>query len=207
MVVLLDYLEAEKMLRKYGIKTARSAYIKSGEEAVSFSGGKPIVMKVLSQQALHKSKSGLVKLNLYNEDKIIDAFSYLEKQAKALKLKDYRILAQEMAPNGIEIIVGGKTDPQFGKLILLGLGGIYVEAFKDVALRVCPISSYDAKSMISQLKSRSIIASSPESASMVESLLMRASKMIMENDISELDLNPIILHSNGYVAVDLRVMK
>ncbi len=207
MAVLLDYIEAERMLKRYGIKTVRSAYVKSGEEAVRFSNGKPLVMKVLSQQALHKSKSGLVKLNLYTEKEVRDAFSYLAKRASSLKLSGYKILAQEMAPSGIEIIVGGKVDPQFGKLVLVGLGGVYVEAFKDVAVRVCPIGSYDAKSMISQLKSRSVIAPNPGAERMVESLLLKASKMIMENNISELDLNPVILYPDGYNAVDLRIMK
>ncbi|MEM3227356.1 MAG: acetate--CoA ligase family protein, partial [Candidatus Micrarchaeaceae archaeon] len=78
---LLDYLEAQKLLEKYGIETVRSAYVSDAEDAVLFSRGKPIVLKVISQQALHKSKSGLVKLGLSKPEEIRSAFSYLAKQA------------------------------------------------------------------------------------------------------------------------------
>ena len=204
---LMDFMRAQELLRKYGINSARSSYVKSASEAVRFSGGKPIVMKVLSQKALHKSKSGLVKLKLYTEKDISSAFSYLSSRARALNLGNYKIIAQEMVESGTEIIIGGNVDQQFGKMILLGLGGVYVEIFKDVALRVCPINRYDSRSMIQQLKSSGIIAPDVRRERMVESILLKVSRMLVENDISELDLNPIILTGNGYTAVDLRIMK
>jgi succinyl-CoA synthetase beta subunit len=187
----------------------RSAYVKGADEAIRFSNGKPIVMKVISQEALHKSKSGLVKLNLSKSEEIRSAFSSLMKTVRFLKLHSYKVLVQEMVPgNGsVEIIIGGKVDPQFGKLVLLGLGGIYVEVFKDVAVRVCPINRHDAEDMLYQLKSHSIIASVPKSEDTVISLLLKVSRMLTENDIHELDLNPVILHPNGYNVVDPRILE
>lgn len=204
---LVDYAEAHRILSKYGINSARSAYIESASDAIKFSAGEPIAMKVISQQALHKSKNGLVKLRLYTAKDISSAFSELRDSARKLKLDKYKILVQEMVAEGVEIIVGGSVDPQFGKMILLGLGGIYVEIFRDVALRVCPIGEYDAESMIHQLRSSNVIAPDKKADAKVKSILLKVSKMLAENEILELDLNPIILTRAGYAAVDLRIIK
>lgn len=202
---LTDYMKAHALLKRYDIRNVESSYVGSAKEAVSFSKGKPIVLKVLSQKALHKSKNRLVELNMSSAADITEKFNQLSKRAKPFK--PYKILAQRMVKNGIEIIIGGSTDPQFGKMILLGLGGIYVESFKDFALRVCPITKYDAESMLQQLKSRSIIAPNEKSANRIRELLLKVSKMFTENAMTELDLNPVILHDDTYDAVDLRLIK
>ena len=201
--ILMDYVEAYNLLKKNGINAAEARYVKTYEEAVDFADGKAIVIKGISAKALHKTKSGLVELDVSDND-AEERFRALSKKAE--KYKPYRILGQRMAPKGIEVIVGGRLDDQFGKLILIGLGGIYVEVFKDFALRVCPITRYDAESMIEQLKSKNVVAADTASGKMLVDLLMRVSRMLSENDIKELDLNPIILHDKGYDAVDLRVM-
>jgi succinyl-CoA synthetase beta subunit len=205
MAGLVEYMEAYGLMKKYGIKTVQSAYVSSAAQAVKFAAGKPIVLKAISGKALHKTKSGLVALNLTGDSQISAAFAHLTKAAE--KYKPYKILAQHMVPQGIEVIMGGREDAQFGKLILFGLGGIYVETFKDVSIRVCPIRKTDAQSMLDDLKSKSIIAKDAKSASMLEELLMKVSRMLIENDIKELDLNPLILHDGTYDAVDLRILK
>ncbi len=203
---LMDYMEAYKLLGKYGIKALRASYVLNSGEAVKFSNGKPIVMKLISDKALHKSKSGLVKLNLSSAEDIKSAYDELVKRGQGLK--PYKILVQDQVSNGTEIIIGGNTDPQFGKLILLGLGGIYVEVFKDVSVRVCPITEYDASEMIDNLKSKKIIAADDKNEEIVKNLLIKVSKFLVQNEgITELDLNPIILHDGTYDAVDLRLMK
>ncbi|MDE1851512.1 MAG: acetate--CoA ligase family protein [Candidatus Micrarchaeota archaeon] len=202
----MDYVEASSMLDKYGIRSIESRYVSSAEQAVKFAGSSPIVMKVLSGKALHKSRSGLVKLDLRGKEEIGRAFAELEKKAKSLS--PYKIIAQKMAGKGIEVIIGGKTDEQFGKTILLGLGGIYVEVFKDFSLRICPIRQIDAKEMISQLKSGDVITYNGKNAKMLEELLMKVSKLLSANDrIAELDLNPVILREDGYDVVDIRILK
>lgn len=201
----MDYMSAHKLLDKYKIRSVESRYVESAKEAVSFSKGEPIVLKVLSQKALHKSKNKLVALNLSQEKEITASYNELAK--RAAQFRPYKILAQKMVRNGLEIIIGCKTDQQFGKMILLGLGGIYVETFKDFALRLCPITKYDADQMLQQLKSRSVVAPNPETAAMIKDLLMKVSDMFMENNITEMDLNPVLIHDNKYDAVDLRIIK
>jgi succinyl-CoA synthetase beta subunit len=202
---LIEYEKAQLLLKKYRIKNVESKYIKTSKQAIEFSKGNPIVLKVISDKALHKSKNKLVALNLITPKEIESNYKMLESNAR--KFKPYKILAQRMVKGGIEIIMGGKTDQQFGKMILIGLGGIYVETFKDFALRLCPITKYDAESMLMQLKSRKILAPDDKSSKMLVDLLMNVSNMFLNNNISELDLNPIILHDGTYDAVDLRLIK
>ncbi len=203
---LLDYMEAYGLLRRNGINALRAVYVQSASEAVRFAGGKPIVLKIISDKALHKTKSGVIKLNLSNEREIRAAYSELERKARTLK--PYKVLAQDMVHSGLEIIVGGNTDAQFGKMVLIGLGGIYVETFKDFALRVCPIKRADAESMIDQLRSSKVIAPNDRDRRMLVKLLLGVSGLLVKNQaISELDLNPVILHGGTYDAVDLRIIK
>ena len=205
---LLDYSKAKLILDNYKIKSIKSEYVWSAEEAVKFAGHDSIALKVLSEKALHKSKSGLVNLSLSGEKKIAQAFNELHSKALKLSLSPYKIIAQKMAPSGIEIIIGGRTDPQFGKLLLIGLGGIYVEAFRDFALRVCPITRRDAEEMVSQLRSHDIITQHGASSDQIYNLLLKASSLLIkEGRIKELDLNPVILHKSGYDVVDIRVLE
>jgi|SRR5690348_3792740 len=202
---LMEYGAAAKLVNSYKIKSIESRYVKSAQEAISFSRGKKIVLKVLSGKALHKSKMGLVKVGLQNEKEIEAAFSELAKKGK--KFAPYKIIAQKMAPGGIEIIIGGRNDAQFGKMVLLGLGGIYVETFKDFALRACPITRFDAKSMIAQLKSNKIVTYNGRMEAQLEDLLLKTSKLLVKTKLEELDLNPVIIREDGYDVVDIRVLR
>lgn len=205
-MALVEYTEAQALLSKYGIGSIESRYVASAKDAIKFSKGERVVLKALSDKALHKSKAGLVKVDLATPEEVTRAFNEITRTAK--QYAPYKILAQKMAKGGIEIIIGGVTDPQFGKLILLGLGGIYVEAFKDFALRTCPIKKYDAQSMIDQLKSKQIITFNGKNEEMIINLLLKASKFILDNQkVDQLDLNPVILHEKSYDVVDIRMMK
>jgi succinyl-CoA synthetase beta subunit len=204
-MALVEYFEAEKLLRRNGIRSIGSVYVEDADAAVKFAGGGPIVLKAISGKALHKSRSGLVAAGLGSEAEIRKAFGSIERKAKPYR--PYRMLAQRMVRGGIEIIVGGNEDAQFGKMLLLGLGGIYVEAFRDFALRVCPIGMDDAVSMVRQLRSRRIIAPDAARERMVAELLLKASRMYRNSDIRELDLNPVMLHDGTYDAVDIRMIR
>jgi succinyl-CoA synthetase beta subunit len=201
---LLDYMQAQKLLGKYGIRSVESRYVTGADDAVEFASSDAIVLKVISDRQLHKASHGLVALNLNSDEKVRKAYKALE--AKARELRPYKVLAQRMVGSRIEIIIGGKTDSQFGKMLLLGLGGIYVETFKDFAIRLCPIGKKEARSMLSQLKSGRVIAPDDKSAGMIASLLEKTSKLFMDNEIDQLDLNPIMLHDGTYDAVDLRLL-
>lgn len=206
MTSLMEYKRANLLIKRYGIKSVDNKYVSSAEDAIRFAAGRPIAMKVISNKALHKTKSGLVKLNLLGKEDIRNAFYSLSKLAK--KFRPYKIQVQSMIKGGLEIIIGGKTDPQFGKLILIGLGGVYVEVFRDFALRVCPISERDAINMLNQLKSKRIMAPDPSSEKMLIGLLRKVSRLLLENEnILELDLNPLILHDGTYDAVDIRILE
>ena len=204
MPALMEYGKANLLLKKYGIRTVDNKYVSSAQEAIRFANGRPIVLKAISGKALHKSKSGLIQLDLQTDEGIKKAFGALVQRAG--KFRPYKIQAQHMVKGGVEIIIGGNTDQQFGKMILLGLGGIYVETFKDFALRACPITRHDADSMIDQLRSSRIVAPDQKARKMLHSLLLDVSKMFMANKITELDLNPLILHDGTYDAVDIRIL-
>ncbi len=205
-MALLEYFEAKKLLDKYGIKSIDSKYVSSASDASKFAKDSKIVLKLISAKALHKSKAGLVKLSLFGDKEISNAYNDLAKKGKPYA--PYKIIAQKMARGGVEVIIGGRTDPQFGKLILLGLGGIYVEAFKDFALRVCPITGADAQDMIAQLKSREVITYKGKNTRLLIETLLKVSKMLSENpQISELDLNPVMIREDSYDAVDIRILK
>jgi acyl-CoA synthetase (NDP forming) len=204
--MLFEYFKAKSLLDKYGIHSISSKYVGSESEAIRFANGSPIVLKVLSNKELHKSKAGLVKLDLVENAEINRAYKELASRARTLG--QAKIIAQKMAgKGGIETIFGGREDPQFGKLVLLGLGGVYVEAFKDFALRVCPITRYDADEMIEQLRSRDIITYKGRSTAMIRDMLLKTSRLLSENkEIKELDLNPVIITEKGYEVVDIRVL-
>jgi acyl-CoA synthetase (NDP forming) len=118
---------------------------------------------------------------------------------------------QKMVKQGIELIVGGRNDPQFGQLILFGLGGIFVEVLKDVSIRVCPIAMDEAREMISEIRGSPLLhgarGSAPVDTEKLAHLLVNVSRMLYENDeIAELDLNPVIAYGNGFLAVDVRMV-
>ncbi len=201
----MDYFDGKRILDRYHIKSAESRYVASKDEAAEFASGGAIVLKLISSKALHKSKAGLVKLGLKG-NQIPRAYSEL--LIKGASLKPYKIIAQKMSEPGIEIILGGKTDEQFGKMILIGLGGIYVEAFRDFAIRSVPITKYDATAMIDQLRSRDVITHQGKNRKMIENLLMSMSALLQANEsITEVDLNPIVVHEGSYEAVDIRILK
>lgn len=203
---MLDYMEAKKLLDKYGIHSVESKYVDSADDACAFAGGKKIVMKLISDKAVHKMREGLVKLDLEEKAEITGAFRDLEKKGEQ-KYKPYKILAQKMEQGGVETIIGGNTDPQFGKVILAGMGGIYVETFKDVEMKLCPVTKGDCENMLNDLKSGKVITHNGASTKMLVSLLMKVSKMLIENkNVLELDLNPVMVKEDSYEVVDIRIM-
>lgn len=203
---LLDYMQAKRLLDRYGIRSIDGEYVGSAAEAVKFSGGRGIVLKLISDKALHKSKAGLVKLALREKEEITAAFNDLVR--KGAKLRPYKILAQRMSEGGIEIIMGGNVDKQFGRMLLVGLGGVYVETFKDVELRLCPINKEDARGMLADLKSSKVVTYNGAATEMLASLLVKVSRLLVENgDVSELDLNPVIVREGSYDVVDIRIIR
>ena len=202
--MLLEYFKAKALLDKFGIKSVDAAYVSTEEEAIDFADGDRIVLKAISDKAIHKSKAGLVMLNLESEKDIKNAFRDLVERAKPYA--PYKILAQKMSKGGVETILGGNTDEQFGKVVLIGLGGVYVEVFKDTAWRLCPITRYDAEAMISQLKAKDLITHNGKATSMLVNLLIKFSKLFENSKVKEIDLNPVFVREDSYEVVDIRMI-
>jgi acyl-CoA synthetase (NDP forming) len=211
----LDEQAGKSLLAQYGIAVPQSMIVKSVSE-VDTAWAKlnpPLVVKIMSPDILHKSDAGGVKVGLKSAEEVKDAINTMaaSPQIKAAKIDGY--LIEEMAPAGQEIVIGGLRDPYFGPLVMVGLGGIFVEVLRDVSFRICPITRIDAEEMIDDLKGAAILAGArgrkPASrAAIVDALIKVGGEngllMSHADDIKEADINPMIVSENAAVAVDAR---
>ncbi len=198
--------DAEKFLK--GLPVAKSFLIKKIDELRKIKEY-PLVMKIISPQAVHKTEVGGVKI-VNNADEAMDAFNKFTKLAKSRKMKLSGILVQEYV-KGREFIVGIKKDPTFGHVIMFGAGGVFVESLKDVTFRVCPINEDDAESMLADIKNQWLISGSrgqkPVNSRLLKNILVRTSKIPQKhNRMEELDINPLIANHSTIKIVDLRVV-
>jgi len=200
--MLLDILKSMKALQKEGIKTARYevASDKKGIVDACKKIGYPVVMKVVSEKISHKTEAGGVVVGIKNE---VEALAASEKLLKLGK-----VMVQEMV-SGIEVIIGSKKDPVFGPVIMFGLGGIFVELFKDVSFRVAPINKKEALEMMQETKGYKLLSGFRGKKGDIEKVaesLVKISNYVYENKIEELDVNPMIVRENDAIAVDARVV-
>jgi succinyl-CoA synthetase beta subunit len=201
----LNELDARELLSTYDIPMAKSFCCKSVEDlsAIAEKLSYPIVMKILSSDILHKTEAKCVFIGIKDIAQASEAFSAIMNNARAYMPEAVidGILVQEMAEKGLELIIGFKRDPQFGPVIMAGSGGIYVEVFKDVALRLIPITRYDAESLLMETKAAQIINGARGTMYDKEALidvLLKVSDMIEQNDsIEEIDINPFFLYGEG----------
>lgn len=206
---------SKAVLKKYGVKVPGYALVNSAKEATKAAKklGFPLVMKVVSPQILHKTDVGGVKVGLRNEKEVkkafADMYSRLSKK-KGVELKG--ILLEKMVPQGVELIVGLQNDHQFGPVIMVGLGGILTEIFKDVAFRMLPISMDDAKSMLAELKGSKILhgyrGSKPVDLNMLSKALVQIGKIGVDNAdyFDSVDFNPIVVYPKSYFVVDAKII-
>lgn len=207
--------EAKNLLDLHGAAVSHDCLAKTPEEAVLFakrSGGK-MVLKIVSPDILHKSDANGVRLGLETDDQIRKAFNDIVKNAREFNPKaDIRgVLVSPMAQAGVEVIIGTTIDDQFGPVIMYGLGGIMVEVIKDVAFRVLPISETEADQMIQDTRSHLILkgirGNPPSDIDALKQLLVTCSDIIEAYpEIKEMDLNPVIVHSDGLMVVDARII-
>ncbi len=211
----LDESAGKQLLSGYGINVPQSRVAKGVAEVEAVMNGlkTPVVVKVMSPDILHKSDAGGVKINLRSAAEVKAA---IEGMLSAPQIKGVRIdgfLIEEMAPAGHELVIGGLRDPQFGPLVMVGLGGIFVEILKDVSFRLCPITRIDAEEMIAELKGAAILkgarGSKPASMEAIIDVLLKVggdNGLLMQHaaDISEADINPLIVSDTAAVAVDAR---
>ncbi|HZE79100.1 MAG TPA: acetate--CoA ligase family protein [Nitrososphaeraceae archaeon] len=205
---------AKEILTEYGIKVPRYSLVSNPEEAVEKSKdlGFPLVAKIVSPQILHKTDVQGVKVGLNSPADVHETFNDMYKRlSNQYNIKG--ILLEKMVPSGIELIIGLQNDPQFGPVIMVGLGGIYTEIFKDVAFRMLPITKQDAIEMLEDLKGKQILKGFRGAERIdVENMLSHALVNIgnlgtdMARYYESIDFNPVIVYSNDYCIVDAKII-
>ena len=212
---LLTEIEAKQVLEDAGVPVSPARLAKTKDEAAKVAAelGFPIVLKIVSPQITHKSDVGGVALNLGSADEVSAAFDRIVASAKKAvpTAKIDGVAVQRMEKPGIEVIIGMTTDPQFGPVLMFGLGGVMVEILKDVAFRVVPINERDARQMVHEIKGFPLLegyrGSDPADISKLEQLLLQVSAFIEAHpEVAELDLNPVFAYKDGAKAVDARIV-
>jgi acyl-CoA synthetase (NDP forming) len=212
---LLTEVESKELLKKAGIPVVEAKLARSKKEAISIGKemGFPVVLKINSPDVIHKSDSGGVKLGLANATQVSKAYTEIISSVKQAypEAQIQGVSVQPMAPPGVEVIVGMSKDPQFGPVLMFGLGGILVEVLKDVSFRIVPVTERDAREMIREIKGYPILegyrGQKPASIPALEKLIVKVSQFVEKNpQIKELDLNPIFAYPDKAVAVDARII-
>jgi acetyltransferase len=209
--------EGRDVLAAAGIRMPETRVARSMDEAVRYAEeiGYPIVMKVVSRDILHKSDVGGIALDLENREEIIDAYQAIMSNCRA-RVPDARIKGiqvSEMAPHGVELIIGARRDPAFGPTIMFGMGGIYVEVLKDVTFRAVPFSRAEAIEMMKEIRAYPLLLGvRGEERKDIETVLdtiIRLGTIIQRCEgISDIEVNPLMAYEQGQgaKAVDIRVM-
>ena len=173
----------------------------------------PVVLKIISQDILHKTESGGVLLDLTSKAQVTEGYNEVLKRVRAYneKARISGVLVQHMAKTGVEIIVGGLRDSQFGPTVLFGLGGIFVEVLKDASFRVAPLSDLDCRQMIHEIRSYPILKGvrgrPPSDEGAIVQILGATSRVMLENSaIQQIDLNPVMAYEAGASVVDARII-
>jgi acyl-CoA synthetase (NDP forming) len=211
----LDESEALHVLRAYGIPTVAEKLATSADEAAAFARemGWPVVLKIVSPQVIHKSDVGGVRLSLGSEVEVIDAYrDIVESVRRAMPHATISgVLVQKQVVPGRELIAGITRQPGFGTLVMVGLGGVFVEVLRDVTFRLAPIHALDATEMLSELRGAAILdavrGQPAADHQAVTDILVRLARLGADfPEIDELDINPVVASAAGAVAVDARVL-
>lgn len=201
MCMMLSYTKAFEMLKRYEIRIPKQIIGTKDKILSRFSEvGFPCVLKIC--RPLHKTNVGGVITHIYDEEALKHALDRLNQL-------DNRFILQEMV-KGYEFIIGGKKDPQFGHIIIFGVGGVFTEIYKDITARVAPIKRKDAEQMLGEIRGRKLLEGfrgiQVNRGELVNTLI-RVSQLLVEEDVDELDINPYILNEKHGYAVDIRVIK
>jgi acyl-CoA synthetase (NDP forming) len=212
---VLTEVESKQVLAEAGIPCAVARLATTAEEAAAAARevGLPAVVKVVSPDIVHKTDVGGVRLGLKTPEEVSQAFHEVTAAARQ-HMPQARILGvsvQRQAAPGVEVIVGMSKDPQFGPVIMFGLGGILVELFRDVSFRIVPLEPRDARQMIREIKGLPLLmgyrGQPPADLEALERLILRVSELVEAYpEIAELDLNPVFARPDGAEAVDARIV-
>ena len=209
--------EANEILQCYGFPLLRQRLIREVDQipAACEEIGFPVVMKISSQDIIHKFDAGGIRLDLNSAEEVEQAFHDIIANAKRFKAdsKIQGVLMAKMARKGVEIILGANKDPKFGPICMFGLGGTLVEAFQDVTFRLAPMWEVSAEIMIDSIKANKILkgtrANPASDIDAIKDCILRLSQMVSDHpEIAELDINPLIVYpeGEGCVVADSRIL-
>jgi len=212
---ILTEFESKRFLKQVGIPVVETRLAKNQKEAVSIGQkiGFPVALKINSPEVVHKTDSGGVKLGLKNASEVKKAYEDILKSVKKKypRALIHGISVQKMAPPGTEVIIGTSKDPQFGPVIMFGVGGIFVEVLKDVSFRIIPVNRRDAQEMIREIKGFPLLqgyrGKEPANIPALVEMILKISRFINENpQIREMELNPVFAYKDKALAVDARII-
>ena len=208
---VLTEFESKNLLKEVGIPIPEQELATTKEETIAFAKkiGFPVVLKLMAEDIVHKSDTGAVKLNIKNIDETAQAYDEL---MKIPSQSEKSISIQKMADEPItELIIGMTTDAQFGPALMFGIGGILVELLEDVSFRIAPITEYDAREQIHEIKGFPILdgyRGKPKADidAIVNTLLTISDLVTKYEEINEMDLNPVFIYEKGLICVDARII-
>jgi acyl-CoA synthetase (NDP forming) len=208
--------QTETLLKKYHIPYPKRILAKTETKAVKSARllRFPVVMKISSPDIIHKTEAKCVIVNIKDPNQARAAYRQILKNARRFRrnARIEGIMVYQMIPSGTrEVIIGAKQDPQFGPVLMFGLGGIFVEVLKDVSFRIIPLRKRDAREMVREIRGLKILEGvrghGPIDFEALEDTIMKVSKMVWENKkIQELDINPLFIDEKQVWAADVRIL-
>ena len=213
----IDEPAAKRVIAAFGVPVPAGEVVADADGAVAAFArvGAPVAVKLVSPQPIHKSDVGGVALGLADAGAVREAANALRRRAADARIELGGLLVERMASPGVEVVVGALHDARFGPVVMLGLGGVFIEVFADVAVRVCPIGEADARSMIDGLRAAPLLRGARGRPPVDEAALVAALLAVGGPDglmmraggaIAELDLNPVIADARGATACDARIL-
>lgn len=209
--------EAKAVLASYGVPVVGERLVQSADEAVAAARelGLPVVLKVESPDLPHKTEAGVIRLNLRGEAEVREAFAVVMANAEAVapRPRVNGVLVQPQIAAGVEIMVGSRNDPLFGPLLVVGLGGIFVELLKDTVSALAPVSPDEARSMLNRLKGAAILrgfrGAPPVDVERLAQVISRLSEFAAQqaDRVAEMDVNPLICTGDRIAAVDALIVR
>ncbi len=207
------FLEQKKvvdLLDKYSIFYPKTDIIRDKRELNNLKLNFPVVLKVDSAHVLHKSDFGLVFTNLISYLELNAKIEIAEQILNEKNINDYKFIIQEMI-KGTELILGMKTDLTFGKVVVFGIGGVFVEILKDISMRIAPLTKKDCYEMLDEIKGKRLLEGYRKTSAVnkegIVELMLNFSKLCMqEKEISEIDFNPVIANEKKVFVADARII-
>ncbi len=208
----MDIHTTFKLLEKYSIPFPRYTVFRelsNMKKEITEKIGFPAVLKLIAPQIIHKTDAGAIKLGICSWEDLEREYYRMEERFK--DIEDRKYLIQKQVPKGVELVIGGVRDKIFGPVVMFGLGGIFVEIYKDVSFRLAPVTISDAYEMIDEIRGRKILEGfrglPPVNKQLIANVITSVSKLIYSNnEILEIDINPLICVGNEAYAVDVRII-